>query len=379
MDLSFLDKSSGVTPLLVRLYDSQKLYGLAKDKKPLARVELTSVVSDLLQMDLSPRESELISDVLIALLRQAEIDLRQALSERLAVMDGVPLRLILQIANDEISVAESVLKKSTVLGDLDLIYIIKAKGADYWPSIASRKSLSAQVMDILADTRDFDTAMALVDNKNITLTEHTATVLSDMAQGSEELATPLLRRDDITAAIAGRLYNYVGSELRKYIAETYPAEDNVIADSLDEIVLELTDAAVEGSEFAPTPNMLKAAERYKEKGLLTVKLMLGTLRRGQIQSFVAQFAKFSGMTPKTVEDILIQPNGQGLAVACKAFGVLKADFVSIYLLTNRVRNRGRMVDIKDMTRAVDYYNRIKPEVAIGIMNNSLDETLKNLD
>ena len=102
MDLSFLDKSSSVTPLLVRLYDSHKLYSLAKDKKPLARAELTSAVSELLEMDLSPREGELIADVLIELMRQAEKDLCQALSEKLSVVDNVPLRLILQFSNDTI-------------------------------------------------------------------------------------------------------------------------------------------------------------------------------------------------------------------------------------------------------------------------------------
>src|SRR5262245_34641947 len=130
MDLSFLDKSSGVTPILVRLYDSHKLYGLAKDKKPMARAELTSAVSDLLDMDLSPRESELIADVLIALMRQAEKDLRLALAERLSVSDKAPLRLILQISNDDIDIAAPVLRNSNVLGDLDLIYIIKSKSAE---------------------------------------------------------------------------------------------------------------------------------------------------------------------------------------------------------------------------------------------------------
>ena len=46
MDLSFLDKSSNVTPLLVKLYDSQQLHNLAKDEQPIARAELTSAVRD---------------------------------------------------------------------------------------------------------------------------------------------------------------------------------------------------------------------------------------------------------------------------------------------------------------------------------------------
>ena len=375
MDLSFLDKSSNVTPLLVRLYDSHKLHGLAKDDKPLARAELTSAVSELLEMELSPRESELIADVLIGLMRQAELDLREALSERLAALDNVPLRLVLQLANDEIEVAAPVLSQSPVLGDMDLIYIIKSKGPSYWEAIAKREYMSNQVMNLLSDTRDIDTAITLAKNEKITLTDHSLTVLSDMAQNSDNLAMPLLRRDEATKDIAKALFKYVGEEIKTFIKTEYGISEGSIVDSVDQVMIDLVEASEAVSEFSPTASMVSDAERYKQKGLLTMKLMLSSLRRGQIQAFIAQFSKFTGLQPDTTLEILSQSSGQGLAVACKAFEISKEDFVSVFLLTNRVRNQGRMVDLNDMTKAINYYNRIKPDVARGIIENSLDEEL----
>ncbi len=375
MDLSFLDKSSNVTPLLVRLYDSQKLNGLAKDEKPLARAELISAVSELLEMELSPRESELIADVLIGLLRQAELDMREALAERLAVIDNVPLRLVLQLANDEIEVANPILSQSPVLGDLDLIYIIKSKGPAYWQAIARRQEMSNQVLNLLSDTRDLDTAIELTKNEDIVLTDHALGVLSDMAQNSDDLAQPLLRRDEVTTDVAKALYKYVGEELKTLIKTEYGVEEGSIIDAVDEVIVELVEAGEAVSEFAPTFSMLKAAERYKEKGLLTLKLMLGALRRGQIQAFIAQFSKYTGLDSKTTLEVMSQSSGQGLAVACKAYDISKEDFVSIFLLTNRIRNQGRMVDLTDMTKAINYYNRIKQEVARGIIENSLEDEL----
>jgi uncharacterized protein (DUF2336 family) len=369
MDLSFLDKSSGVTPLLVRLYDSQKLYGLAKDKKPEARAQLTTAIGQLLGMPLSSRENELVADVLIALMRQAETDLRQALAERLAVMDNVPLRVVLRIVNDSIDIAAPVLRNSAVLSDVDLIYIIKSKSAQYWQAIAARQSLSGHLVNALADTKDFETAVTLAENSSIALTEHALTILSNMAQGQDRLASPLLRRDEITSDIAVRLYKRAGKEIKQYILDHYEVDTNVIISTVDEVVLEFVDAT-ESNEFIPTTAMLKTADRFKEKGLLTLNLMLGTLKRGQIQMFVAQFAKFTGLAPDTVSNILIQPTGQGLAVACKAFEITKPDFTSIYLLTNRVRNQGKMIEMKDMTRAIHYFDSIKLEMARDIMKNS---------
>lgn len=370
MDLSFLDKSSGVTPLLVRLYDSHKLYGLAKDKQPLARAELMSVVSDLLGMDLSPRESELIADVLIALMRQAEKDLRQALAERLSMLEKAPLRLILQISHDEIEIAAPVLRNSAVLGELDLIYIIKSKSSEYWCEIAARKKLSDHVMNILADTRDFDTAMTLAENTFITLTEHTLGVLSELAQNSEDIAMPLLRRDDVGSEIASKLYQFVGYELKRYITENYEIESGMITDAIDDIILEFVDVA-EQDQFTPPTSVIQSVERFHSKGLLTVKMMLATLKRGQMQTFIAMFSKFSGLPVDTVISILRQSSGQGLAVACRAREIAKQDFISMYLLSNRIRNSGKMVDLKDITRAISYFDRIQPGIAKGILENSL--------
>jgi uncharacterized protein (DUF2336 family) len=372
MDLSFLDKSSGVTPILVRLYDSHRLYDLAKDKKPLARAELTSAVTDLLGMDLSPRESELVADVVIALLRQAETDLRQAIAERLSIMDDVPLRLILKMANDEIDVAGCVLKNSPVLGPLDLIYIIKSKGPEHWRAIALREQMSNQVMNLLADTRDFGTALALVENTKIRLTDHTLGVLSDLAQKNEILAQPLLRRDEVSPQMAATLYEYVGQELKEYIRAHYELDKETVMAALDDVVLEMVDTTA-NNETLPNLSMLKAADRFKEKGLLTIALMLGTLKRGQIQSFVAQFSRFTKLEPITIAEILSQPSGQGLAVTCRAFGIQKPDFISIFLLTSRIRENEKVADPKDIARAVHYFDNIRPDVAENILRNSISK------
>jgi len=377
MDLNVLDQSSKMTPLLVRLYDSHKLHGLAHDKQPMARAELTSAVTELLEMELNPRESELVADVLIGLMRQAERDLRQALAERLSVVDNVPLRLMLQLANDDVEVAGSVLSKSTVLSDLDLIYIIKGKGAEHWQHIAKRKTMSDQIINILVDTGEKETVTTLVKNKKITLTEYAVDVVADMATKDEVLAKPLLQREEVSAEIAKRLYQHVGQSLKEYIVEAYDLDlGDSVTDMVDDVILEFVEAADESQELEPSNSMLNAAQRYKDKGLLTIKMMLGSLRRGQIQAFIAQFAKYTGMSPQTVTEILTQNSGQGLAVTCRAFEIVKADFMSIFLLTNRIRNNGKMVDLKDMTTAMNYFSRVDTTVAKDIIKNSLEGALK---
>lgn len=344
-----------------------KLYELARNKDEDSRAELAQIITALLDRGVGYRESELVADVLIGLMRQAEKDLRRVLSDQLAVMDNVPLRLILQLANDDIEIARPVLTKSTVLGDLDLIYIIKSKTSEYWSAIAERSRLGDQVIDILAETGDFNTALALAKNDNVTLTERAITLLSDLAQGHDDLAAPLLRRDEVCDEVATKLFRFVGEQLKDFIRSNYTLDAADLMQTVEKTVEEFVVDVKSDTEITPEGYMVTAAEEIMQKELLTVKVMLETLRRGHIRSFVAQFSVFTGLPSSTVSELIRQIHGQGLAVICKAFDIEKSDFVSLFMLSNRVRNMGRTVDLKDMTRAINYYNRISKELAKEIL------------
>lgn len=362
MDLRLFEKSPDVAPILVRLYDNHRLYSLAKDETPLARAELTGAVVELLEKELGPRERELISDVLISLMRQAESDLRQALSERLAVIDSVPLRVALHIANDEISVATPMLKSSPVLSDLDLLYIIKGKGAEYWRAIADRARLSDGVMNVLADTREDGTLLTLARNDKIRLSRHAIDVISDKAEHSEELARPLLMRTDLPESVARSLYQYVGQELRQYIRDYFGVQDAAVNDAIDDILVEFAESAP-ASQFMPTARMLEAASAAAAKGHISMKSVLDTLQRGQYASFIALFSKYSGLSARAIHDMLGESEGRTLAVACKALNLTKGDLSRIYMMTQRLRSEDRIVDHHELLKALSAYDRVTTDQA----------------
>lgn len=369
------EKSPHVAPLLVRLHESHKLYALAQDRQPEARAALTGAVTDLLDAELSGREQEVLADVLIALMRQAEKDLRRALSDRLSVMDNVPLRLVLFLANDEITVASPILRHSQVLSDLDLVYIIKSQGPDYWQAIATRESLSAQVVDVLADTRDPGTAVMLAGNDRAALTPYAVQILADMAKQHEDVARPLLYRSELPMDIARELYAHVGVQLKAHIRAFFGEEATApLGKVFDDLFVEFVDPDRPHSEFMPTPSMLESADRYAQAGLLNMQLVIETIKRGQIGSFIALFARYSGLSVRRVHDMLLQVCPKGMAIACRAFGVQKGDFSSIYIMTHRMRASGRMVNHKDMLDTLAYFDKVRPEVAMRIVQNSMGKS-----
>ena len=365
MDLRLFEKTPQIAPLLVQLYESHKLYSLAKDKKPLARAELTTAVADLLEVELSPQQKELLADVLVTLVRQAEKDLRLALAERLAVLDNAPLRLILHLANDEILIASPVLRKSPVLTDLDLVYIIKAHGPDYWQAIASREQLSPLIIDVLADMRDVGTAIVLSANDRIKLTRHALNLLCRMAQEREDIARPLLSRPELPERFARQLYDHVSMELRAWIKANFDCfADGETHKAAEGIIIEFVEAQ---SEFMPTVEMMDVAERYASLNMLNMQMMMEMLGKGQIASFIACFSRYTGLAASRVHDFLKQSCPKGMAIACRAFGVQKSDFSRIYLMTHRMRSKSRMVDHDSMLEVLNYFDKVRPEVAQRIV------------
>ena len=374
MDLGLFEKSSDIAPALVRLYDSHRLYGLAKDSSPLARAELTGAVVDILGRDLAPRERELVSDVMISLLRQAEKDLRAAISERLAVLPESPLRVILHIANDDISVAEPVLKSSMVLSDLDLLYIIKSKTPEYWQAIAMRPVLSDGVINVLADTKETGTVTALSENQNIRLTRHAFEVISGIGRESDDVARPLLMRPDVPEDLARKMYGYVGAELKTYLRDYYNIIDEDMITAIDDVVFELSDPG-KHKDYMPTVHMTAMANQYAAAGRLTLGAMIEILQRGQYASFIAMFSRYTGFSVMDVHDMMKDPMGKILAITCKAFSLTKGDLSRIYMMTQGMRSEDRIVDQAELLHVLSIYDRVEMQVArraLGIRDKALN-------
>ncbi len=362
--LDLLEKSPEVGRLLVKLHDRNMLYIMAKSPDDMARAELTQTIVDLLSFELTPAEDELIADVLMSLIQQAERDLRRSLAERLAVMEDVPLRIVLNLASDEIFVADSVLRKSADLKDFDLIYILKAKDKEHWQSIAKRPEISDKLITMLADTNDLGTAINLTYNKAIRLNSYVVSKFFEMAKESDNLAKPLLMREELLPEMASTLYKFVGEELKTYIRENFGATDFVDA-AIDEITSDF--ALVDNGNYKPTPDMVVQAELLMEKGFLNSGVMVESLRSGQIASFVAQFSVYCGLPVETVNELIKQKTAQGMAVACKAMVIAKSDFINMFLLTSRVRG-ARIIDENDLSRAISYYDRVSETLAKSLLN-----------
>ena len=342
----------------VNILDPKQLLHFAQDTSEEGRMRLAGAVSQFFdEKDLTETEQHLATEILLNLIRQAEIDLRQALADRLAVAEKVPQELIVWLANDEISVARPLLLNSSLLNDVDLMYIISSKSNEYWQTIAQRKEISPMVANKLIETADPTTCLNLLDNQRVSLQKSSMKKLVRVALVSEELQAPLLRRPEVDADIAVDLYMVAAQSLRREIVARFSMQNHVVDQAMDALVHEFSSEAHNLRET--TPQMTALAAKYAERNAISPDLMIRTLRRGQVGFFTALFAEKIGMTSSQVTLMIQQDGGKPFVVACKAMRMMKSEFASIFLLSRGIRTGDKIVDQRELAQALKYFDALK--------------------
>lgn len=338
--------------------DCKNLLQLAQDMTPGGRYKLANAVSQFFEHEeLNDMEQRLVIEIMMSLIHRAELDLREALAERISVLSNVPAEVVIFLANDVITVARPVLQKSPVLNDVDLMYIISSKSEEYWQSIAQREKLSNNVIGKLVDTGDVATAVHLSDNPRLHLPKSTLKKLVKTSLKSEMLQKSLLRRPEVDSDLAVDLYACVSHILRREIAQNFNLPTHAIEAALDSLVEELTLEAK--GQHVVTPEMAALAVRFKERGEISPVLLQKVLRRGQFGFFVALFAEKMSLPADAVFRLIRKDGGKSFAVACRAVGMMKSEFASIYLLSRGVRTEDRIVDQRELADVLKYYDTVK--------------------
>ncbi len=149
--------------------DPEHLLCLARDMSGHRLSKPSKAVSNLCVGEseaLSDKERALTQAILHQLSHDAESSVRRLMSEKLADISTAPHDLIKTLANDEIEVAVPVLKKSTVLQDVDLIEVIRNRTMGHQLAIAVRRQVSEQVSGTLVAAGHESVIKTLFNNDN---------------------------------------------------------------------------------------------------------------------------------------------------------------------------------------------------------------------
>jgi uncharacterized protein (DUF2336 family) len=337
-----------------------ELLALAHDKSTSARTRVAELVSDLFfdqHAVLSDRERSLMGDILRHLVHDVEVSIRRKLAERLASESAAPRELIAILANDDIEVAHPVLERSEVLQDQELIEIIHQRTLEHQLVIAMRKSVSANVSTALVETGNADVIEKLLENRDARISRATMDYLVEESKRIDRYQNPLLGRPDLPAELASRMYWWVSAALRTHILERFDLDPT----ALDEAITRTVESAID--DDAQVHKAAELARRLHDAKAIDSKLLVKSLRKGEVSLFEALFAQLVELPAQLVRRFIFEPGGESLAIASRAVDIDKGDFASIFLLSRAARPGEKLVDPTELSRVIAFYDRVRPDAA----------------
>ncbi len=352
------------------LDDLHTLLNMARDKSVEGRTALVKALGDLFydsHSELSEDERGMMGDILERLINDVETVVRRALADKLSGLPEAPPQVISALANDALEVAYPILIESAVLQDMELVEIIRHRTHEHQLAIAMRSTVSETVSEALVDTDNNDVIRTLVENRSAQISGETMERIVDRSETQEDLQIPLLQRTELSPTLAKRMYWWVSAALRKSIVDRFDIDSIELDKSIERAVKELMGEPIAKAEN--DENIDDMIKTLVAAGKVTPGLMIQTLRQGEIALFEEMLSGLSNLNTKLVRRFVFEPDGEALAILCRALEILKPDFASIFLLSRSARPGDKVVDPSELTRVLDMYDRIKLDTAKKVVEH----------
>lgn len=281
---------------------------LMDDPSPAHRAETAAkVASQFEEQKLSEPERKIAEDIFRALVEDAEVRVREALSEHLKSAPDVPHDVALAMARDVESVSLPVLKFSEVLSDEDLVEIVRGQSKDKQVAIAQRSQVSHEVADALLDTGNETAVSRLVSNEGANLNDKALNRVMEEYGESESVSDSLNRRPNLPAAISEQLVNVLTEKMKDLLT----AKHDLPADQVTTLLMQARERATVSllSEGSSDQELKKLVEQMHSRGRLTSSVLLRALCMGDLAFFEMAMACFAAVPVQNAR-ILIHDQGR---------------------------------------------------------------------
>jgi uncharacterized protein (DUF2336 family) len=312
-----------------------KLVELAHERSSDKRRELLREISELFLVSDEVRANEssrgITDDILVSLAQNMEESVRAELAERFADHPDAPADLVRNLALDVIEVARPLLTRSQVVGDDTLAESVRRHGGEHARAVAGRSELSAAVAEAVVESHDDVALVTLAKNPGATLSRIAIEQLVDHAEKCSALHEPLVELPQMPPDLLNEMFFVVKEKLRTRIIERNK--------SFDQATLEAAFAAAQerlARKTGPKPRDYDDAVRYvsgkKLRKKLTYDLLGELLVNGERTKFVVAFADMTGLQFAAAQRVIDNPSIDPIAIACRASGFPKEDFVRVAML-----------------------------------------------
>jgi len=172
--------------------------------------------------DFTEAQVGLAEEIFRSLISHAEVEVKKVLSENLMTSKNVPKDVVVSLAKDVEEVALPVLEFSEILGDEDLIDIIKSTESEAGQiAIANRGDISEQVSAALVETESESVVDSLMQNENAQISEKSYEKVVTSFPKSEAIVESMITIGTLPANIIERMVYTVSTAIQKKLERKY--------------------------------------------------------------------------------------------------------------------------------------------------------------
>ena len=272
-------------------------------------------------------ERAMTADLLVEMLREAEVADRARVARRLATLNDPPPALARLLLRDVFLVARDLLENCLSLCDTDLVDCIRHGGMEHRRMIAQRRTVSDTVCEALVESMETPVIEAMLRNPSARLSGDAVESLVAATREHPRYIPLLLRRGELRPSHAYILFWWADAEARRVILQRFAVSREVLQEASSDV---FPLAAQERGTDPRSRKALQFIERRQRNRAALEKSPFESLdaavmssEDGLTRELIEEISYLSGLKPMTGAKIFTDQGGEPLAILCKATGLPK--------------------------------------------------------
>lgn len=289
-------------------------------------------------------ERAMTADLLVEMLREADLAERKKVARRLSAMPEVPASLARLLLRDEIDVAEELLINAAYLSDADLLDCARMTGLEHRRLIALRASVSEVVCDVLIEFDELLVLECLLKNLEARFSMGGIEAAVALTRGDFRLTSILMKRPELRPAHAYMLFWWADADTREAILRRFAVSREILQDAASDI---FAMAAEENWQDPVSRKALQFIERRQRSrdvradgASKSLEDAVTAAQHGLTPEAAEEISYLSGLKPMTGARIFTDPGGEPIAVLCKATGLPKQAIRALWRGLERAESDG---------------------------------------
>lgn len=353
---------------------------------PSTRRQLAKRLADVICIpasQLTPQERHMAGDVLVELLRDTDLALRESVAKRLVMLNEAPRTILIILAKDDISVARHVLENSTSLTESDLIQIASKVSEAHRKVIAQRRHISDSVVDVMVQFLEEEVVTTLLRNKGANFSETALQRILTVSRNQPDYVALLNKREELRPSHGLTMFWWADGPTRKKILHRFAVTRSVLQESCADL---FASASAEGWNDAGVRKALQFVERRQRNRVAISRNAQGGLENaielaaqsGLNRELTEEISYMSGIKPATGAQILTDVGGEALAVLCKSTGLKRDMLEKLWRALYRpvlTEDGETHPELKRVIEAYDTISTDKAQTVLRYWNWSLTSSL----